>query len=97
VGPALGDSDTDVKRALRFVLRLCARGAVDLVLRFMVDNQSVTDADCMSVLCDVIRSMTRTLLPQFVDLLSVYEAWLDTAEARARRSVESAIRALERV
>lgn len=96
VGPALGDPDTDVKRALSFALRFCARGDVEPVKRFIVDNHSATDADSLWVLCDVIRSMTRTLLPQFVDLMPVYHAWLETAEPKARRSVQGAIRSLER-
>jgi hypothetical protein len=60
-------------------------------------QKDVTDADSLWVLCDVIRSLWRPLLPEFVDLMPVYEAWLETAEPRARRSVKGAIRALERV
>jgi 3-methyladenine DNA glycosylase AlkD len=96
VAPALGDPDTDVKRALSFALRLSARGAVEPVKQFILDHQDATDADSLWVLCDVIRSGWKALLPQFVDLLPVYEAWLETGEPRARRSVQGAIRALEK-
>jgi 3-methyladenine DNA glycosylase AlkD len=96
VSHALGDPDTDVKRALSFAVRVCARGEVEPVKQFILDHRNVTDADSLWVLCDVIRSLWKTLLPEFVDLLPVYQAWLDTAEPRARRSVEGAIRVLER-
>jgi hypothetical protein len=42
-----------------------------------------------------MRSMTRTLLPDFFDLLPIYQDWLETAEPKAQRSVAGAIRVLE--
>ncbi len=95
VAPALGDPDTDVKRALSFALRLCARGEVAPVKEFILAHRHVTDADSVWVLCDVIRSMWKAILPEFADLLPVYEAWLEAAEPRSRRSVAGAIRLLE--
>jgi 3-methyladenine DNA glycosylase AlkD len=95
VAPALGDPDTDVKRALSFALRLCARGEVEPVKAFVVAHQHVADADSLWVLCDLIRSMWKALLPQFADLLPTYQAWLETGEPKARRSVAGAIRLLE--
>jgi 3-methyladenine DNA glycosylase AlkD len=97
LGPALGDSDTDVKRALSFALRLCARGDTAPVNAFVRAHRDVTDADSLWVLCDLMRSMTRTLLPDFFDLLPIYQAWLETAEPKAQRSVAGAIRVLEGV
>ncbi len=97
VSPALGDPDTDVKRALSFALRLCARGEVEPVREFVLAHRDVTDADSLWVLCDVIRSMWKAILPQFADLLPVYRSWLETGEPKARRSVEGAIRLLEGV
>jgi len=94
--PALGDPDTDVKRALSFALRLNARGEVQPVKDFILAHRAVTDASSVWVLCDVIRSGWKVVLPQFVDLLPIYEAWLETAEPQARRSVQGAIRVLER-
>jgi len=95
LAPALGDGDSDVKRALSFGLRLCARGEVQPVKRFLRDHGDATDADSVWVLCDVVRSLWHALLPEFADLLPVYRRMLDRAEPRARRSVEAAIRKLE--
>jgi 3-methyladenine DNA glycosylase AlkD len=96
VEPALGDSDLDVKRALSFAIRVSARGQVAPVHDFILAHRDTADADSIWVLCDVIRSMTRVFLPEFTDLLPVYEAWLETADARTRRSVESAISTLRK-
>ena len=96
VSPALGDADTDVKRALSFAVRLCARGEIEPVKQFVRDHAGRTDADSLWVLSDVARSMTPAFLPEFVDLLPIYEAWLETAEPKARRSVEGAIRVLQK-
>ena len=94
VEPALGDLDLDVKRALSFAIRISARGQIGPVRDFILAHQDVADPDSIWVLCDVIRSMTKAFLPQFADLLPVYEAWLKTADARTQRSVESAINIL---
>lgn len=95
LAPALGDPDLDVKRALSFGLRLTARGQVTPLKAFIKAQQHVFDVDSLWVLCDVIRSMTPELLPQFADLLPVYRTWLETADPKARRSVEGAIHILE--
>lgn len=92
VEPALGDSDLDVKRALSFAVRVSARGQVTPVRDFILAHRDAADADSIWVLCDVIRSMTKALLPQLADLLPIYQAWLETADARTKRSVESAIK-----
>ncbi|MBM4464225.1 MAG: DNA alkylation repair protein [Chloroflexi bacterium] len=96
VEPALGDPDLDVKRALSFAIRISARGQVAPVRDFILAHRDAADADSIWVLCDVIRSMTRVFLPQFANLLPVYEAWLKTADARTKRSVESAISTLRK-
>ncbi len=95
LAPALGDPDRDVKRALSFALRVSARGRVEPLKQFIRDHQQVTDAASLWVLSDAMRSMTRQLLPQFIDLLPLYQHWLETAEPQARRSVEAAVRTLE--
>jgi 3-methyladenine DNA glycosylase AlkD len=95
--PALGDPDRDVKRALSFALRVSARGQVEPVKQFIREHRDATDADSLWVLSDVIRSMTRQLLPRFVDLLPVYRRWQETAEPGAQRSIGAAIRTLEAV
>ncbi len=96
VEPALGDPGLDVKRALSFAIRASARGQIAPVRDFILAHQDVTDPNSIWVLCDVIRSMTKAFLLQFADLLPVYEAWLETADARTRRSVESAINTLRK-
>ena len=96
VEPALGDPDLDVKRALSFAIRISARGQIAPVREFILAHRDAADPDSLWVLCDVIRSMTKAFLPQFTDLLPVYEAWLETADARTRRSVESAIKTLKK-
>jgi hypothetical protein len=95
LAPALGDPDIDVRRALSFGLRVTARAQVGPLKAFIRSQQARADADSLWVLCDVIRSMTRALLPQFVDLLPIYRAWLRTADPAARRSVKGAVRVLE--
>ncbi len=97
LAPALGDPDTDVKRALSFALRTCARGDVDTVKTFIRGRASLCDADSLWVLCDVVRSLWRKLLPEFSDLLPFYRAWLDVSEPKTRRSIQGAIRLLEGV
>jgi 3-methyladenine DNA glycosylase AlkD len=97
LAPALGDPDRDVKRALSFALRVTARGRIEPLKQFIRDHHGVTDADSLWVLSDVMRSMTRQLLPQFADLLSLYRRWVDTAEPKARRSVEAAVRTLSSI
>ncbi len=97
VEPALSDPDLDVKRALSFAIRVSARGQIAPVCDFILAHRDVADPDSIWVLCDVIRSMTKALLPQFADLLPIYEAWLETADARTQRSVESAIKTLKEV
>jgi 3-methyladenine DNA glycosylase AlkD len=96
VEPALGDPDLDVKRALSFAVRVSARGQVAPVRDFILAHRDMADVDSIWVLCDVIRSMTKALLPQLADLLPVYEAWMQTTDARAKRSVESAINTLRK-
>lgn len=94
VEPALGDEDLDVRRALSFAIRAAARGDAEAVKVFMERQAHRTDPASIWVLCDVVRSMGKRLLPQFKDLLPVYETWLTTVDGKSRRSVESAIRVL---
>ncbi len=95
VEPALGDPDIDVKRGLSFAIRISARGQIEPVHDFILSHRDAADPASLWVLCDVIRSMTKSFLPQFVDLSPVYESWLETADARTKRSVESAIKTLK--
>jgi 3-methyladenine DNA glycosylase AlkD len=91
VEAALGDGDLDVRRALSFAIRACARGDTEVVKAFIERQAYRTDPASIWVLCDVIRSMTKKLLPQFKDLLPMYENWLATVDGKSQRTVASAI------
>lgn len=94
----LHDTETDVRRAVSFAVRLCARGDVALVRAFLADHVPTQDPAATWVLCDAIRSMAKKLLPELASLLPNYEQWAadPTLSARDRRSVESAIKTLQR-
>lgn len=94
VEPALGDEDLDVRRALSFAIRAGARGDAEAVKVFMERQAHRTEPASIWVLCDVVRSMSKKLLPQFKDLLPMYETWLTTVDGKSQRSVDSAIRVL---
>jgi hypothetical protein len=92
------DEEVDVKRAVSFAFRLAARGEVAPVREALVRHVPPGDPAATWVLCDAIRSMAKKLLPEFVSLLPLYEQWAaDPAlSARDRRSVESAVKTLQR-
>lgn len=92
------DEEIDVRRAVSFAIRLAARGDVVPVRDFLGRHVPPPDAAATWVLCDVIRSMARKLLPEFGSLLPLYERWsADPAlTSRDRRSVESAVTTLQR-
>jgi 3-methyladenine DNA glycosylase AlkD len=97
VEPALGDDDLDVRRAVSFAIRMGARGEPEAVVGFIKRQGHRTDAASIWVLCDAMRSMTKKLLPQFKELLPLYEHWLELVETKSQRSVASAIKALRSV
>ena len=93
------DKDGDVKPAVSFAIRICARGEVELVRDFLARHVPPKDPAAGWVLCDAIRSMTKSFLPEFEPLLPRYEQWAaDSAlSAQDRRSVESALKTLRGV
>lgn len=100
VAPAFGDDDLDVRRALSFAIRMGARGDPRPVRDFVAAQlKQRSDPASIWVLCDVIRSMTKKFLPEFRNLLPLYEEWaVDPAlSAKDRRSIESAIETLRSV
>ena len=97
VEPALGDDDLDVRRAVSFAIRMGARGQPQAVVVFIKRQAHRTDAASIWVLCDAMRSMTKKFLPQFKELLPLYEHWLELVETKSQRSVASAIKALRSV
>lgn len=95
----LGDDEQDVKRAVSFAIRLCARGEVEPVRDFLARHVPPADPVATWVLCDTIRSMAKKLLPEFAPLLPQYAQWAadPTLSAKDRRSVESAVKILQGV
>jgi len=95
----LGDDEQDVKRAVSFSIRLCARGEVEAARGFLARHVPSSDPEATWVLCDAIRSMAKKLLPEFASLLPLYTQWAadPTLSAKDRRSVESAIKILQGV
>ena len=95
----LFDKDSDVKAAVSFAIRICARGEMGPVRDFLARHVPPSNPAAGWVLCDAIRSMTKSFLPEFVPLLPRYEQWAtDPAlSAQDRRSVESALKTLRSV
>lgn len=93
----LHDDEDDVKKAVSFAIRLVARGNIRPVREFLSRRVPAKDPAAIWVLCDVIRSMTKDYLPQFLELLPLYERWAadQSLNVRERRSVDSAIRTLK--
>jgi 3-methyladenine DNA glycosylase AlkD len=97
VEPALGDDDLDVRRAVSFAVRMGARGEPEAVVDFIKRQAHRTDDASIWVLCDAMRSMTKKLLPQFKELLPLYEHWLELVDTKSKKSVASAINVLRAV
>jgi 3-methyladenine DNA glycosylase AlkD len=92
----LYDQDTDIKKAVSFAVRLVAKGDVASVGDFLEQHIPPTDPTATWVLCDIIRSMAKKLLPEFQDVLLLYKDWLDdpSLSGKDKRSLESAIKTL---
>ncbi len=99
VEPVLGDPETDVKRAVSFAIRLMVRGDVTLVHDFLANHIPPRGEDQTWVLCDVMRSMTKSFLGHFVDLLPLYEKWAKNPSltAREKKSINSVIELLKKI
>jgi 3-methyladenine DNA glycosylase AlkD len=97
-GRLLFDEEVDVKKAVSFAIRLSVRGEIGPVRDFLGRHVPPENSAATWVLCDAIRSMTKTFLPEFTSLLPVYEEWVadPSLSARDRRSVESAVKALRK-
>lgn len=93
------DEDTDVKKAVSFGIRLAARGDVQAVVAFMIEQVPPKDARATWVLCDVVRSMAAKLLPEFTSLLGDFRCWAasDSLDNKELRSIQSVISKLEKV
>jgi len=97
-GQLLFDEEGDVKKAVSFAIRLSVRGEIDPVRDFLGRHVPPENSAAAWVLCDAIRSMTKTFLPEFMSLLPLYEEWMahPSLSAKDRRSVESAVNALRK-
>jgi len=95
----LFDLEMDVKRAVSFAIRICARGSLESVRDFLARQVPPQNPAATWVLCDAIRSMTKRSLPEYTPLLPLYEQWAADPDlsAKDRRSVESAIKLLQKV
>ncbi len=93
----LMDSDVDVRRAVSFAIRMCAKNDPQLACAFLQNQISAANVDCVWVLSDVIKSMDRKILHQFVSLLPSFLDWKErmNPSAKERRSLESAIAVLQ--
>lgn len=92
------DEELDVKRAVSFAIRLSARGDITEVSKFLEKQVPPQNPMATWVLCDVIRSMTKTFLPEFASVVPQYEAWAADPNLSSidRRSVESAIKTFQK-
>lgn len=92
----LCDAEPDVRRAVSFSIRMCAKADPVLVRGFLEDHVPGAGAAAVWVLCDAVRSADRKVVPALLPLLPRYEAWLEDPEigVRDRRSLESAVKVL---
>jgi hypothetical protein len=90
------DEEVDVKKAVSFAVRLSARADAAPVRDLLARHVPPQDSAATWVLCDIIRSMAKKLLPEFVPLLPRYEQWAAGPDlgSKDRRSVESAVKVL---
>lgn len=93
----LYDEEEDVKKAVSFAIRLVARAGTRPVHEFLIQRIPPENPAATWVLCDVIRSMAKNFLPEFVDLLPLYEEWntVESLTAQDHRSIQSAIKILQ--
>jgi 3-methyladenine DNA glycosylase AlkD len=92
----LNDAELDVKRAVSFALRICAKTAPVQVMTFLRDHIPPPDPAATWVLCDVIKSLDKKLLTQFAALRPLYEQWMAQPgmTAKDQRTIVSAIKLL---
>lgn len=96
VTPCLEENDLDIRRVNSFAIRLSARGNINAVYDYIKANISGSNGAKIWVFCDVIRSMTKSFLPQFKPLLPDYTAWLESVnDSKSKKSLEAAIKTLK--
>jgi 3-methyladenine DNA glycosylase AlkD len=98
IGQLLNDEDEDVKKAVSFAIRLVTRGEIGPVHEFLTQYVPPENPAATWVLCDVVRSMAKIYLSEFVDLLPLYEEWnaAESLTSKERSSIQSAIKTLKK-
>jgi hypothetical protein len=93
----LYDEDEDVKKAVSFAIRLVVRGEIGPVHELLTKHIPPENPVATWVLCDVIRSMAKNYLSEFVDLLPLYEEWnaAESLTTKEHLSIQSAIKTLK--
>jgi 3-methyladenine DNA glycosylase AlkD len=92
------DEDIDVRRATSFAIRLCARGNFKKVVEFVKRNTGGTAYGKIWVFSDVIRSMTKKFLPEFKEVLPLYEKWkAHLSDSKSIKSLDAAIKLLKQI
>jgi len=93
----LYEEDVDVKKAVSFAIRLAVRGDIGPVHVLLTRYVPPENPAATWVLCDVIRSMAKDYLSEFVGLLPLYEAWeaTESLTTKERLSIQSAIQTLK--
>lgn len=93
----LSDTDTDVRRAVSFAIRTCARTDPQLAYAFLKKQVAAANSAAVWVLCDVIKSMDRRIIAEFAPLLPRYKKWgaAPNISSKDKRSIESAIKVLQ--
>lgn len=93
----LSDTDTDVRRAVSFAIRTCARTDPQLAYAFLKKQVAAANSAAVWVLCDVIKSMDRRIIAEFAPLLPHYKEWgaSPNISSKDKRSIESAIKVLQ--
>jgi 3-methyladenine DNA glycosylase AlkD len=91
------DEEEDVKKAVSFAIRLVTRAETAPVRELLRQHIPPANPTATWVLCDVIRSMAKIYLPEFVDLLPLFKEWssVESLSAKERRSIQSAIKTLQ--
>jgi 3-methyladenine DNA glycosylase AlkD len=90
----LFDPELDVKRAVSFAIRICAKVDPTMTLDFLQKQVPAASFAAVWVLCDVIKSMDKKIVGSFSALLPLYQKWYEAPgiSAKDQRSLESAVK-----
>lgn len=93
----LCDTDMDVKKAVSFAIRVCARADPKLACAFLKKQIPASAPAAVWVLCDVIKSIDRKIIAEFAPLLPRYKKWSVAPDisSKDKRSIEGAIKVLQ--